>query len=53
MRLLKNLSIEVSKIKSRLNAGAGRELFDEYPGDDPESRLKELDDDIAAYNAHP
>lgn len=27
--------------------------FDEYPGDDPESRLKELDDDIAAYNAHP
>ena len=33
MRLLKNLSIEVSKIKSRLNAGAGRELFDEYPGD--------------------
>ena len=33
MRLLKNLSIEVGKIKSRLNAGAGREVFAEYPAD--------------------
>ena len=33
MRLLKNLTIEVGKIKSRLNAGAGRELFDQYPSD--------------------
>ena len=33
MRLLKNLIIELGKIKSRLNAVAGRELFDEFPSD--------------------
>ena len=33
MRLLKNLNIEVGKIKSRLNARAPRRLFDEYPSD--------------------
>jgi catechol 2,3-dioxygenase-like lactoylglutathione lyase family enzyme len=27
--------------------------FDEYPGDDPASRLAKPDDDMAAYNDHP
>ncbi len=48
MRLLKNLSIEVSKIKSRLNAGAGRELFDEYPGDFEPFTIK-LIETVGAY----
>ena len=27
--------------------------FDEYPGDEPESRFITVDDEIEAYNAHP
>lgn len=27
--------------------------FDEYPGDDPESRLMSSDDEIDAYHSHP
>lgn len=48
LRLLKNLSIEVGKIKSRLNARAGRELFDEYPSDFEASTIK-LINAVQAY----
>lgn len=43
MRLLKNLTIEVGKIKSRLNARAGRELFDDYPSDFEPFTIKLID----------
>ena len=48
MRLLKNLSIEVGKIKSRLNTRAGRELFAEYPSDFEPFTIK-LIEAVGAY----
>ena len=48
MRLLKNLSIEVGKIKSRLNATAGREVFTEYPADFEPFTIK-LIEAVGAY----
>ncbi len=48
MRLLKNLIIELGKIKSRLNAVAGRELFDEFPSDFEPFTI-ELIDAVGAY----
>ena len=48
MRLLKNLTIEMGKIKSRLNATAGREVFAEYPTDFEPFTIK-LIEAVGAY----
>ncbi|MCH7555588.1 MAG: class I SAM-dependent methyltransferase [Proteobacteria bacterium] len=48
MRLLKNLIIEVNKVKSRLNARAGQPLFEEFPSDFEASTIK-LVNAVEAY----